>query len=296
MGVPFAGMRTGRRTASGAASMALALLCLLAIASPTAQATFPGRPGLIVFSKVEFHGPGVEVTGGLFAIHPGDQQPRQLTTYPRDYNPSFAPSGKRLVFRRFDEPGNGTYVLDLETGGTRQIASHEGDQSPAFGPKGMIVISRFIDDSYDLVLRTRDGKLRRLTSDDGRDSQPVFTPDGERIVFFRDYRKAVLQSLRKTPSEREGIYSIRVDGTGLRFLRAASEDGFDLDISPDGRRITSKATFSPDGRKLAYANREGLWVRRADGNGSPTLLYGADYGSHQPGESLLIQPVWQPLP
>jgi Tol biopolymer transport system component len=287
-------MGAGKRIASSGAASALVLLCLLALASPLAQATFPGRSGLIVFSRVELHGNGEEVTGGLFAIRPGDDQPQQLTTRPRDYDPSFAPSGKRLVFRRFDDPGSGTYVLDLETGTAKQVASHVGDQSPAFGPKGMIVISRFIDDSYDLVLRTRDGKLRRLTSDDGRDSQPVFTPDGERIVFHRDYRKAVALS-QQTPSEREGLYSIRVDGTDLKFLRAADMDGFDLDISPDGRRITSKASFSPDGRKLAYANHEGLWVRRADGKGSPTLLYGADYGSHQPGESLLIQPVWQPL-
>lgn len=276
--------------------MALALLCLLALASPLAQATFPGRPGMIVFSRVEFHGPGKEVTGGLFAIRPGEQQPQQLTTYPRDYDPSFAPSGNRLVFRRHDDPRDGTYVLDLKTGTAKQIASHQGDQSPAFGPRGMIVISRFIDDSYDLVLRTRDGKFRRLTSDDGRDLQAVFTPDGERIVFMRDYRKAVLLSGRRAASEREGLYSIRVDGTGLKFLRATDLEGFDLDISPNGRRISSKATFSPDGRKLAYANREGLWVSRADGKGSPTLLFAAHYGTQEAGDSLLIQPIWQPLP
>ena len=261
-----------------------------------AQATFPGRPGLIVFSKVEFHGPGEEVTGGLFAIRPGDEQPQQLTTRPRDYAPSFAPSGKQLVFRRFDDPGSGTYAFDLQTGGMEQIASHQGDQSPAFGPRGMIVISRFIDDSYDLILRTRDGRVRRLTSDDGRDLEPVFTPDGERIIFMRDYRKAVLLSLRRADSEREGLYSIRVDGTDLKFLRAAQMEGFDLDVSPNGRRISSKFTFSPDGRKLAYTNREGLWMRRADGKGSPTLLFGAHYGTQQPGDSLLIQPIWQPLP
>ena len=278
------------------AASVLALLCLLSIASTLAQATFPGRPGLIVFSKVEFHDNGEEATGGLFAIRPGEQQLRQLTTYPRDYDPSFAPSGKRLVFRRFDDPGSGTYVLDLQTDRMSKIASHQGDQSPAFGPKGMIVISRFIDDSYDLVLRTKDGKVRRLTSDDGRDMDAVFTPDGERIVFLRDYRKAVALSNRDDASEREGLYSIRVDGTGLKYLRAVDQGGLDLDISPNGRRITSKAAFSPDGRKLAYANREGLWVRRADGKGSPTLLLETDYRPYEEGGSLVIQPAWQPLP
>lgn len=283
------------RQVRGVRVAAAALLCVVAIAAPAADATFPGRPGVIVFSKIEVHGAGQEITGGLFAIRPGEQQPRQLTTSPRDYDPSFSPSGKRLVFRRFDDPGSGTYVLDLQTGAAQRIASHQGDQSPTFGPDGMIVTSRFIDDSYDLVLRTRDGKLRRLTSDDGRDEDPVFTPDGKRIVFMRDYRKAVALSRRDIGSEREGLYSIRVDGTGLKFLRATDQSGLDLDISPNGRRITSGGSFSPDGRKLAFANHDGLWMRRADGKGSPTLLLGAHYGS-QPGDSLVIQPAWQPLP
>jgi tricorn protease-like protein len=290
-------MGMGNRRVSGIALAGLALLlCLLATVPRPADATFPGRPGLIVFSKVEFHGTGEEVTGGLFAIRPGEQQPRQLTTYPRDYDPSFAPSGKYLVFRRHDDPGDGTYVLDLQTGSTNQIASHQGDQNPTFGPRGMIVISRFIEDSYDLVLRTRDGNLRRLTSDDGTDLGAVFTPDGERIIFMRDYRKAVLQPLRKAASEREGLYSIRVDGTGLKFLRTLDGTKSDFDISPNGRRIAFDSTFAPDGGRIAYANRNGLWVRRADGKGTPNLLFGANYGTQQPGDSLLIQPAWQPLP
>jgi Tol biopolymer transport system component len=273
---------------------AAVIACLLA-AAPSAQATYPGRPGVIVFNKIEFHDTG-EVTGGLFAIHPGAKQPRQLTSNSTDYDPSFDPSGRRLVFRRSDGPGEGIYVLDLQTGSTRLIASHRGDQSPAFGPRGMIVVSRFIDDSYDLVLYGKDGKIRRLTSDDGRDQEAVFTPDGKRIVFLRDYRKVVALSGPRTASAREGIYSIRVDGTGLRFLRPADRYGFDLDLSPDGRRITFNGGFSPDGRKVAYADRDGLWMRRADGKGSSALLLATNYQPYHEGGSLILQPAWQPLP
>lgn len=275
--------------------MVPALLCPLACASPVAQATFPGRPGLIVFNKIEAHGGGEEITGGLFAIRPGGQRPRQLTTNPRDYGPSFEPSGKRLVFQRFDDPGSGIYVLDLRTGRTRKIASHRSDQGAAFGPNGMIVISRFIDGSYDLVLCTKDGKVRRLTSGEGRDSEAVFTPDGKRLVFTREYRKVVALSHRRAaPSE--GIYSIRVDGTGLRFLRTVKQGGFELDVSPNGRRITSKGSFSPDGRKLAYADGKGLWLRRLDGRGKPALILKANYDRFDGTGELLIQPAWQPLP
>lgn len=290
-------MGTGKRIASCGTASALALLCLLAIVSPASQATFPGRPGLIVFNKIELHGNGKEVTGGLFAIRPGESRPRQLTDRSRDYYPSFAPSGRRLVFDRSDDPGSGIYVLDLQTGKTRRLALHRNSFDPAFGPRGMIVFSRFVNDSGDdLFLRNNEGKVRRLTSDEGRDSEAVFTPDGERIVFMRDYRKAVLLAHRRAPSKKEGLYSIRVDGTGLEFLRAVKRPRSDPDISPNGRRITFDAAFSPDGRKLAYANRDGLWLRRADGKGSPTLLFGARYRPYEEGGSLLIQPAWQPLP
>lgn len=288
-------MSAGPRKKHGAMVCAAVLLCALATAAPQAQATFPGRPGVIVFNKIEFHDNG-EPTGGLFAIRPGEKQPRQLTTNSTDYDPSFEPTGKRLVFRRSSGAGEGIYVLDLRTGRTRLIASHPGDQSPAFGPEGMIVVSRFVDGSYDLVLYTKGGKTRRLTSDDGRDEGAVFTPNGKRIVFLRDYRKAASLSRRRGASKKEGVYSIRVDGTGLKFLRPSSRSGFDFDLAPDGRRLTFKGTFSPDGRKLAYADRKGLWVHRADGKGAPTLLLGTSYQPYQEGGSLIVQPAWQPLP
>jgi Tol biopolymer transport system component len=288
-------MSAAVRKVRGAMLCAAVLLCVLTTAPTPAHATFPGRPGLIVFNKIEFHDDG-EVTGGLFAIRPGKKQTRQLTSNSMDYDPSFNPTGKRLVFRRSAGTGEGIYVLDLQTGKTRLVTSHQGNQSPAFGPRGMIVVSRLIDDSYDLILYTRNGKTRRLTSDDGSDQQAVFAPDGKRILFLRDYRKAVALSQQRTGAEKEGVYSIRVDGTGLKFLRAGNRSGFDFDLSPDGRRTTFRGSFSPDGRKLAYANRQGLWVRRTDGKRSPALLLGTNYQPYQEGGSLIVQPAWQPLP
>ena len=82
-------MSMGVRKACRALLAAAILLCLLATFSTYAQATFPGRPGLIVFNLKEFYSGGF--SGGLFAIQPGEAQPRQLTTNPADHNPSFAP-------------------------------------------------------------------------------------------------------------------------------------------------------------------------------------------------------------
>jgi len=65
---------------------------------------------------------------------------------------------------------------------------------------------------------------------------------------------------------RSGIYTVRADGTGLRFLR--------------GTRGGSNPVFSPDGRKIAFSRKhlgKGIflgttpWVAKADGSGARRL-------------------------
>jgi Tol biopolymer transport system component len=257
---------------------------------------------LIVFNLLTFPGGGGEPTGGLYAIRPGQEQPRQLTDNPRDYDPSFAPSGKQLVFRRTDSAdasSSGIYTLDLSSGKTTRIPSRGSDLNPAFGPRGMIAFSRSVSGSaYDLFLRSPNGRIRRLTSSAAKDGEPVFTPDGRRIIFVRSYGHpvALTGSERKTPAPPQ-LFSIRTDGTGLHSIGSPRRENFD--ISPDGHHMAFAGvggiSYSPDGRKIAYANHGGLWLRRADGQGKPTLALETDYNGYEEGQ-LLIQPAWQPLP
>ena len=318
----------GRHFTGGVAPLVLALLCLLAIMPRAAQATFPGRPGLIVFSKIELHGP--EAEGGLFAIKPGQEGIRQLTANPRDYDPSFAPSGRQLVFRRVDTPEPGIYLLDLASGLTTRILSREDDLDPAFGPDGMIAFLRFVrrSRSYDLILRTPDGHLRQLTSGPAREEEPFFSPNGRRIFYVRYPFHGGTLTRSEAPRGPRALFSVRVDGSDQRRVKVMPK-AEDLDISPNGHDLVfdvfggatetgggakvwrqrlgggglnlianeaRSPAYSPSGDVIAYANYEGLWVRRADGTGSPGLLFGAAYRPLQGGGTLLVQPAWQPLP
>lgn len=311
--------------------LALALvvtsLCWAGGLPPDAQATFPGKPGLIVFN-LTFHSPGApDYSGGLFAIRPGANKLRQLTENPWDYSPSFAPSGRRLVFERNNlEPG--LFVLDLDSGSTRWLVStKESDRDPAFGKRGEIAFARFTGHSYDLFLRTADGQVRRLTRTRvAKERDPVFSPDGERIFFVRDYRRfkpLALSADRTEPAER--IYSIRTDGTGLRLIGEVKRI-FDLDVSPTGHALAFEAfgsgsnqldgaavwtkhlrggaprvvtvdaghpAFSPAGDEIAYWNYKGIWTVGTDGRGRK-LAYGAEYVNNS--GALAIDPAWQPLP
>lgn len=301
-------------------SLVAAAVLALSLALPgAAQATFPGRPGLIVFNLTTYL-PGGRVSGGLYAIRPGDKKPQRLTSDPYDIHPSFAPSGQEIVFERINTRQDGIYALDLASGGIRRINAPESADEPAFGPNGSIVFRRRAeDDSLDLVLRTPNGRTRRLTKGTDTDLRPIFTPDGKRIVFIR--------SPRKTGSQRR-LCSVRLDGSGLRALHTVPRDAYSLDISPNGRRlalgvynqesevrftsdvwtirlggrgfdILSRGAFSPvyspSGTAFAYTNYRGLWQRRADGHGEPALIYEAE-SLHRHEGSLASDPAWQPLP
>ncbi|HET7506746.1 MAG TPA: hypothetical protein VFJ53_00155 [Solirubrobacterales bacterium] len=301
-------------------ALAASAVLLLALALPgIAQATFPGQTGLLVFHLTTDQ-PGSAVTGGLYAIGPGDEQPRQLTTNPYDVDPSFAPSGDELVFDRNNSRENGIFTLDLASGQTKRLTNLKSDFEPAFGPHGAIVFCHSFDDNTpDLALRTADGRVRRLTSSPGRDSAPIFTPNGKRIVFARKPHKS---------GRPEMLYSIRPDGSGLQALHALPRGAYSFDISPSGRRLafgvfTDESSerltsavwttrldgsglgvlaknafwpaYSPSGTVFAYTNDQGLWQRRADGHGKPTLLYAADHSRPYEG-NLATEPAWQPLP
>jgi Tol biopolymer transport system component len=294
-----------------------------------AHATFPGRPGLIVFN-LTFHAgiddPPAPERGGLYAVRAGGHSPRQLTEDPSDQEPSFAPSGKRLVFERLTGPTAGEpyyktslYMLEMGSRKLTRLTGGHGDHSPSFGRRGTIVFSRYrpAAKSSDLVLRTADGRLRRLTSGAGDDRHSVFTPNGRRVVFLRQVGKGWQINL----------CSIRLDGSGLRVLARDGSPNY-LDLSPNGRRVAlnawyrteegetpgsvwtkllaaarprfhlpnaEAAAFSPGGRRLVYTNDEGLWLRRADGGGNRVQVFRADYDDFDGGRRARTA-AWQPLP
>jgi dipeptidyl aminopeptidase/acylaminoacyl peptidase len=310
--------------------VALALVCLLA-ATPAAEAAYPGRPGVIVFS-LTFHegnesGAGGTESGGLYALRPSTGKARRLTSDPRDFEPSFAPSGNKVAFVRshglapgLPYPTTSISTLDLRTGAVKQLTDGYDDLDPSFGPDGMIVFSRYepLSQTSYLLLRTADGNLHRLSSGAVNDKYPVFTPNGKRIVF-----------VRTSASEWPGtaLTSMNLDGSGVRTLghqRVAS----DLDISPDGRRLTFNAVreeangrlsygswiwplsggplrllaysgmhpaFSPSGLTIVYSNNGGLWMRPANRHKPAWLLFEADYEFESGNGALAMDPTWQPL-
>jgi TolB protein len=167
--------------------------------------------------------PGDRVDGGAqVAIVNSDGTGFAELTAERGNNafPSFAPDGKRFVYRTFSEDGSGLRIMNAETKAVT-VLTREYDNFPLWSPRGdLIMFSRQIDGAYEIYTIKPDGSsARRLTSTKGNDAHMAWSPDGEYIVFtssrmgFKD--EAVYTDAPQPYGE---IFLMRYDGSGVEQL------------------------------------------------------------------------------
>jgi Tol biopolymer transport system component len=143
--------------------------------------------------------------------------------------------------------------------------------------------------------------LTRLSPTGAFDINPVWSPDGSKILFGSDQDLYVMNgdgSARTKLVDGEGIFTFRWsrDGTRIAFIRERpeGEDIFeDLWVmNSDGTgqlQLTQNAvdpTWSPDGLRIAFASsNQQLHVINADGTGDTPIT---------PTTILASQPAWSP--
>jgi TolB protein len=106
-----------------------------------------------------------------------------------------------------------------------------------------------------------DGRnLRRLTVDPGTEGEPVWTPDGARVIYTSTPKTGLPQ-----------LASIRLDGTDNRALTTAPGGNWLADVSPDGSKIAFVSTREGNSKIFEMA---------LDGSGPHRVTRGSDRESH----------------
>lgn len=168
-------------------------------------------------------------------------------------SPAWRRDGTGLVYSEMSDAGTQIATVDLRTGETKMLAAT---------PRGLNITPVFsVDDKWVIYANGTDSRiglvavrpdsvrsLKQLPLSPLFDAvEPILSPDGTRIAY--------VSSRSKTPQ----IYSSNVDGTDERVEAPAAPRTRVYHTSPD---------WSPDGRMIAYQQRDGdfqVWmVNRAD--------------------------------
>ena len=195
-----------------------------------------------------------------------------------DWNPSWSPDGKRIVFTSKRDghfmhgiPTDEIYVMDANGRNQQNLTNNPSyETSPSWSPDGKRIAfdsnrdGRFNFEIY--VMDADGGNVQRLTNNpdpNGHpdDRYPSWSPDGKRIVFSARREGHVVHNWDTTYE----IYVMDADGGNEQRLTNNRNNELAPVWSPDGNRIA----FAAD-RKGDFGNFE-IYVMDADGGNEQRL-------------------------
>ena len=244
-----------------AALAGLIALVFTGAGGAAARAHVRGPQGALVFSSDR------SGTSQIYSIQADGSRLGQLTRgRATDDAPLFSPDGRRIVFVR-----NRSQLWVMNADGSRQRKLASSGTAPSWSPDSRRIA--YVADSKLVVARV--GERPRVVVRGGS-SRPHWSPDGRLIAFSREV------------GGRTDLAVVRGDGRGLRTVRRNADL---LGWSPRGeiafvgrygravslvdangrhasrllRAVPDALSWSPDGRRLAFVDREGVHVASATG-------------------------------
>ncbi|MBA3628289.1 MAG: PD40 domain-containing protein [Actinobacteria bacterium] len=264
-------------------ALAAAVVVVLGGVMPTAGATFPGSNGRIIFRRYLNE---AETRGAIFTIKPRGTRLRQVTRPRRGFvttEPDWSPNGKWIAYHREEVETQRSRLFKIRRNGSdRKYLSGTctgkclGDSVPAWSPTGNRIAfqrelcsvgSNNLQAIY--VMRADGTHARRVTHKSttcaGRhplaDLAAQWAPGGKRLALERvNYKR-----------EKHAVFTIRLDGTGLKRITPWRIDASRPDWSPDGRWIAVASQEQSD-------TRGNIVLVRPDGSARQRI-------THSPGEA-----------
>jgi TolB protein len=154
-------------------------------------------------------------------IRPDGSGLRELTSGVNNNGfPSYAPDGKRFVYRTFGPEGQGLRIMNLEDGHVTKL-TEDYDNFPRWSPRGdVIMFVRRLEGSFVIFTIAPDGKrLKRLTDPGSDDSHATWSPDSEWIAFSSartGFKDEALNT--ESPQPYGEIFVMRYDGARVQQL------------------------------------------------------------------------------
>jgi tricorn protease len=156
------------------------------------------------------------------------------------------PARKLAIEVHADDKENNEHVLSLSQG-ISEYAMSADERTVAFTIMGEL-----------FLVPTTGGKATRLTDRAANDHAPVWSPDGRKLIFSSDVGGF------------EDLYLLEPDDPDHSQLSRARKFKYRrLTFTPEAE---IGATFSPDGRKIAFLRSGQLWTMEPDGSGAKVLV------------------------
>jgi Tol biopolymer transport system component len=310
--------RLGRRRI---AVLGVTLAALAVTVLPSAQATFKGQNGRILFEAP------AGANRQLFTIEPDGTRLEQVTHFKDSggTNGAWSADGSRILFTRHWDPEGPNekivlYTMNADGSGLRAIPkAGKLAVSPAFFPNGRRIVYLDIPSGERLKVINANGTGLRSAGIPGQGGDPAcVSPDGKRVTFLR---------AKAGNDEVSAIFVAGLFGHGVKRVSSWGTYGDKIDCSPDGKRIlftrpggdtpgpanvyTMRAdgsdvvqlthetkagvyayaeSWSPDGKEIVFAIAQGdtfrMYTMHADGTGVEQLTDGPDdhwasWGTHR---------------
>jgi Tol biopolymer transport system component len=257
------------RLAVDAATCATTILLLTCFAF----ATYPGKNGRIVF---------IEAKSGnfqLYTMNPDGSDVVQITNLPPSQNPfwtpAYAPDGQQILFSNDVTGSMELYVVNADGSGLRQLTSDAGDDIFARWSRdgSFVLYSR-------LFIATNQGVYHHLATINADGSNPKFLThvlfDDLEPMFFPDGKKIVFGGTRK--NLRSALWIATADGSKAKQITEPSLSAGTPDVSPDGLRLVfhdhENTEYFPD-----------IWTGRVDGTNLRRLTDPKDLAAGEPAFS-----------
>ena len=114
-------------------------------------------------------------------VREGDKEPRQLTNGPAsDFTPDVSPDGTQVVFRSWRKPA-GIWAVSTKGGTPKLLAANA--YSPRFSPDGKWIAFTSTDPEGVFTIPSSGGAPKRLDPGIDEAQCPVWSPDGNSVVF-----------------------------------------------------------------------------------------------------------------